>query len=50
MRRKGITVRSNLDCAIAICAIQDNFTLYHCERDFEQIAEVTTLKQKKLTF
>ena len=59
LRRKGITVRSNLDCAIAICAIQDNLTLYHCDlafgealrdRDFEQIAKVTTLKQKKLIF
>ena len=50
LRRKGITVRSNIDCAIAICAIQDNLTLYHCERDFEQIAKVTTLKQKKLIF
>ena len=50
LRRKGITVRSNIDCAIAICAIQDNLTLYHCDRDFEQIAEVTTLKQKKLIF
>lgn len=50
LRRKGITVRSNIDCAIAICAIQDNLTLYHCDRDFEQIAKVTTLKQKKLIF
>jgi predicted nucleic acid-binding protein len=50
LRRKGITVRSNIDCAIAICAIQDNLTLYHCEGDFEQIARVTTLKQKKLIF
>ena len=48
LRRKGITIRSNIDCAIAIMAIENNLTLYHCDRDFEEIAKHTVLKQKKL--
>ena len=48
LRRKGITVRSNIDCAIALCAIENNLLLYHCDRDFEQIAKYTALKATKL--
>ena len=48
LRRQGITIRSNIDCAIAILAIDHNLTLYHCDRDFEHIAKHTVLKQKKL--
>ena len=48
LRRKGITIRSNIDCAIAIMAIENNLILYHCDRDFEAIAKHTVLKQKKL--
>ena len=48
LRRKGITIRSNIDCAIAIIAIENNLTLYHNDRDFEAIAKYTVLKQKKL--
>ena len=48
LRRQGITVRSNIDCAIAIIAMENNLTLYHQDRDFEAIAKYTVLKQKKL--
>lgn len=57
LRRQGITVRSNIDCAvslsarhcvIAIIAIENNLTLYHRDRDFEAIAKHTVLKQRKL--
>lgn len=48
LRRKGITIRSNIDCAIAIIAIENNLILYHYDRDFEAIAKHTVLKQKKL--
>lgn len=48
LRRKGITIRSNIDCAIALCAIENNLLLLHCDRDFEQIARYTVLKEKKL--
>ena len=48
LRRKGITIRSNIDCAIAIMAMENNVTLYHYDRDFEEIGKYTALKQKKL--
>ncbi len=48
LRRTGITVRSNIDCAITLCALENNLLLYHCDRDFEQIAKYTVLKQQKL--
>lgn len=48
LRRKGITIRSNIDCAIAIIAIENNLILDHCDRDFEAIAKHTVLKQKKI--
>ncbi|RMD68953.1 type II toxin-antitoxin system VapC family toxin [Cyanobacterium sp. DS4] len=48
LRRKGVTIRSNIDCAIAVMAMESNFILYHCDRDFEAIAKYTVLKQKKL--
>lgn len=48
LRRQGITIRSNIDCAIAVIALENNFTLYHYDRDFEAIARHTSLKQKKL--
>jgi hypothetical protein len=50
LRRKGITVRSNIDCAIALGTMENNLILYHCDRDFELIAKYTVLKQLKLDF
>jgi predicted nucleic acid-binding protein len=48
LRRRGITIRSNIDCAIAVMAIENNCLLYHCDRDFEMIAKHTVLKKKML--
>lgn len=48
LKRKGITIRSNIDCAIAIIAIENNLTLYHLDRDFKMIAQHTVLKQQKI--
>ena len=50
LRRKGITIRSNIDCAIAIIAMENNLILCHRDRDFEAIAKYTVLKQKKIKF
>ncbi len=41
-------IRSNIDCAISIMAIENHLTLYHCDRDFEALSKHTVLKQKKL--
>ncbi|MDJ0660722.1 MAG: PIN domain-containing protein [Crocosphaera sp.] len=48
LRRKGTTIRSSIDCAISILAIENNLIVYHCDQDFEAIAKHTVLKQKKL--
>ena len=46
-RRKGITIRSSLDCLIAQCAIENELILLHNDNDFKQIASVITdLKHK----
>jgi predicted nucleic acid-binding protein len=39
-RRKGITIRSTIDCLIAQTAIEHNLILLHSDKDFERIAEV----------
>lgn len=46
-RRKGITIRSSLDCLIAQGAIEHNLILLHHDRDYLQIGSVyTQLKQQ----
>jgi len=39
-RRKGITIRSTIDCLIAQIAIEHDLILLHNDKDFEQIAKV----------
>lgn len=43
-RRKGITVRSTIDCLIAQTAIEHGLVLLHSDLDFERIANHFTLK------
>lgn len=43
-RKKGLTVRSTIDCLIAQIAIEHNLLLLHNDRDFEAIAQVIPLK------
>ncbi len=50
LRCQGITIRSNIDCAIAIIAIENNLILYHVDRDFEMIAKHTVLKQQRINW
>ena len=46
-RKKGITIRSSIDCLIAQCAIENEVTLLHNDKDFVQMAGVIpTLKQR----
>jgi hypothetical protein len=46
-RRRGITVRSTLDCLVAQCAIELGLVLLHNDRDFIRIGTVArTLRQK----
>lgn len=44
-RQQGITIRSTIDCLIAQCAIENELILFHHDRDYIRLAEVTGLKQ-----
>ena len=50
LRRRGLTVRSALDCSIAALSLHHGCTLIHNDRDFETIAAVTPLKHLRLKF
>jgi predicted nucleic acid-binding protein len=39
-RRKGLTIRSTIDCLIAQTAIEHDLVLLHNDKDFEHIANV----------
>jgi predicted nucleic acid-binding protein len=42
-RGRGITVRSSVDCLIAACAIRNDLTVLHRDRDYPALASVSTL-------
>jgi predicted nucleic acid-binding protein len=43
-RRKGITVRSSVDCLIAAQTVKAKATLLHADEDFERLSTVRPLK------
>jgi predicted nucleic acid-binding protein len=45
LRRRGLTVRSTIDCCLAQTAIHHQAVLVHNDRDFEAIAQVRSLQQ-----
>ena len=47
-RRAAITVRSGVDCIIAVCAIRHNATILHIDRDFTHLARISPLKAHRL--
>jgi predicted nucleic acid-binding protein len=48
LTRRGLTVRSAIDCCIAQLAIENELPLFHRDRDFEVIAKVSSLQQRYL--
>jgi|JI9StandDraft_1071089.scaffolds.fasta_scaffold194421_3 predicted nucleic acid-binding protein len=48
-RKKGITIRSSIDCLISAIAIKHNATVVHLDRDYSQISQFTLLKEKRIT-
>ncbi|MBI4723634.1 MAG: PIN domain nuclease [Rhodomicrobium sp.] len=44
LRRRGLTVRSVIDCCIAEIALRHEITLLHNDRDFATIAKLRALK------
>ena len=47
LRRRGKTVHSTIDCCIAQIAIEHQVLLLHEDRDFERIADVRPLIQRR---
>jgi predicted nucleic acid-binding protein len=43
-RRRGLTIRSSVDCPIAACALRHDMPVLHSDRDYELLAEVSPLK------
>ena len=46
-RRRGLTIRSTMGCLIAAIALDNNVTLWHRDRDFDNIAQFTNLKVRR---
>jgi predicted nucleic acid-binding protein len=47
-RRGGLTVRSSVDCLIAVCALRHDLDVLHDDRDFTSLSEVSPLRQRNL--
>ncbi len=47
-RRKGLTIRSAVDCLIAACAIRNALPVLHHDRDFSLLARVSPLQERKI--
>jgi predicted nucleic acid-binding protein len=45
-RRAGLTVRSSVDCLIAVCALRHDLTVLHRDRDYPALAKVSALRQR----
>jgi predicted nucleic acid-binding protein len=47
-RRAGLTVRSSVDCLIAVCASRHRLRVVHRDRDFPRLASVIAFEQEDL--
>jgi predicted nucleic acid-binding protein len=48
-RRIGATIRSSVDCVIAVCAIRNQLEVLHCDRDYDAIVRISSLKARNVT-
>jgi hypothetical protein len=46
-RRRGLTIRSAMDCLIAAIALDNDATVWHRDRDYDNIAKFTNLKVRR---
>jgi predicted nucleic acid-binding protein len=46
-RRRGLTIRSTMDCLIAAIALDNDATIWHRDRDFDNIAQFTDLRVRR---
>ena len=47
-RRRGLTVRSSVDCLIAACALRHDISVLQDDRDYELISEIAPLKVQSI--
>jgi predicted nucleic acid-binding protein len=48
-RRAGVTVRSSVDCLIAVCASRHHLRVIHRDRDFAKLASVMPLEHEDIS-
>jgi hypothetical protein len=48
-RRAALTIRSSVDCLIAACALRNELTVLHYDRDFELLARVSPLQVRSIS-
>lgn len=49
-RNAGLTPRSGVDCLIAACALMNDLTVLHYDRDFDLLAQVSPLRTRRIRF
>ncbi|MCA1839205.1 MAG: PIN domain-containing protein [Actinomycetota bacterium] len=47
-RRAGLSIRSGVDCVIAVCALRNRLTVLHHDRDFDLLAQVSPLQAQQI--
>jgi len=47
-RKRGLTIRSSVDCLIAASAIRHRIPVLHRDRDYDKLARVSDLEQRAL--
>ena len=47
-RSTGVTIRSSVDCLIAACALRNDLTILHRDRDFSHIAKFSRLRHREI--
>jgi predicted nucleic acid-binding protein len=48
-RRAGFSVRSSVDCLIAVCALRNGLPVLHIDRDFRHLARISPLEERQIT-
>lgn len=46
-RRRGVTIRSSVDCLIAACALRHDLEVLHRDRDFHLLAQFSDLRERQ---
>ena len=47
-RRAGFTIRSGVDCLIAACAVRHGAEILHHDRDYDALAKVSSLRERRV--